>query len=525
MMPVATKPIDLGKGPVADEAHRIAARMGLEKGRPQPKPDIEKESAAIWNAMPVERRVQVTGMTAEQVGEPAKPPEVGIGEALGKVRWGEKAVTVVSPWVGIGISLARTANEKASVQSLQKAQEEGYRPAPEHIALARQRYPEGKMVLPWSHERVFGGHGGGSESYYAHRAAEYLDNQKVVLDLIERQYDRHVRGYTTTASMAEGIVELLPYMAEFAVTGGIASLGRKGGEKAVKWALGKYGKQAAGRLATKIAGTAGSAAARTATIGQLRTLTGIIERTTPVPMGWDKDGNLLTRPGEDWATAGLKSLGETFITYFSEQSGELMVPIVKGAGKQLLRVKGAGPLLKRLGDAIGKAAHGTKWAPALQRGLSKAEFHGLLAEWGEERVEGILRSAVGIDDQPVLDALWPGWRQTGIELAVLGVPTAIGLAGRFGGRGEAPAGGPAEAARPAGPARQALEAEGIVTGPLVADVGVTTGPRVAEVGRGTGEAAIPTEGPQAVQRDVLQPERVTMQPAETPRQRALAEKA
>ncbi|HUX15644.1 MAG TPA: hypothetical protein VMW52_04175, partial [Phycisphaerae bacterium] len=76
-----------------------------------------------------------------------------------------------------------------------------------------------------------------------------------------------------------------------------------------------------------------------------------------------------------------------------------------------------------------------------------------------------------------------------------------------------------------GPARQALEAEGIVAGPLVADVGVTTGPRVAEVGRGTGEAAIPTEGPQAVQRDVLQPERVTMQPAETPRQRALAEKA
>ena len=100
------------------------------------------------------------------------------------------------------------------------------------------------------------------------RPARYAKREKdvkLIEDLLLK-LDRQQQGYTFGAQVAKGLLNLPTWMAEFAMTGGLASLGNKAAQNAGAKIIGRYAKTKVGQTALKTMGWAGGAITR-ATLG------------------------------------------------------------------------------------------------------------------------------------------------------------------------------------------------------------------------------------------------------------------
>lgn len=275
-----------------------------------------------------------------------------------------------------------------------------------------------------------------------------------VIEWAKKRESEQQRGKTFGADVADVVYQLPTLMLEYALTAGVAAVGRKGVEKAALKVGGRIAEKAAAKAATKAIGVAAGEALRLPLIGTGRIAEKALERQSPVVTQTEDGRFMMARPTEKPMTSFVKAVGDQYIEQISEQSGGAL----RGVGRVASRA-----LPKRIVNAIGNAwirAKGGRNAVSFARQImEKGGFHGVLEEMGEERVGDVLRAITGVEDFGTgEDATWldrlaasvPDGRQLLVEMASFAVPGAarIGL-------------GPAlekEAPRPTAKAEQPVEA-------------------------------------------------------------------
>lgn len=215
------------------------------------------------------------------------------------------------------------------------------------------------------------------------------------LQQVTREYqEKKARGETAPAAIFEGTKALVPYVGEFAVGGaGAKSLGIA--EKGVKAA-------------------AAASGVRTALQPQ-RVASALADQQ---------------KRGETGATAILKAYGDAYIENLSETAGGAVPAALK-------KLPLGGKLLNAMSDIARKT--GMPENELVRRISTKAGWNGLLGEWGEERLNTVLKSVTDIDDfgagkdSNPLQRLAAGMQQDLqaqnqlVELGVLSVPGATKL--------------------------------------------------------------------------------------------------
>lgn len=228
---------------------------------------------------------------------------------------------------------------------------------------------------------------------------------------IKQKQEENVRGYTLGGNIAK---DFLPSLVRFGTEMGAGG-----------WILKGLG------LGTKVAEGANLGQKALAGLGDMAQ-TGIVN--TALPTGWnninetyqsrmldntfkltDKGESIFQESEEKPATALYKSIGQTFIMFASEASGELLKLPIQGAGaaaskyigspiakylasnKQLVNLyKKSIPEFSKLYEKINKLpikGENVDWLK------SKVRYDGFLEELGEEVVEDVLNLTIGTDNQ------------------------------------------------------------------------------------------------------------------------------
>jgi hypothetical protein len=254
-----------------------------------------------------------------------------------------------------------------------------------------------------------------------------IDKQKWIEDYKKR--DKEAVGafleYITANKTAmhkiiSGVSQLPSFMAEFAATGGLASLGKATATKAGEKLIGEYAKTTAGKIILKAAGFTGGAVAR----GTL----GLGNRTLETMTQRQLDVVLNLREEENWATSALIAWGDTVIEAASESAGE---GLTKAGGMVLNKLPFGSKLTSALEKAWITATGGTK-GEFVRKMFSKGGYSNILGEIGEERLGTALRAITAVDDfglgknASMIERLQAGilqdWENIGVELGVLSVP-------------------------------------------------------------------------------------------------------
>jgi len=234
---------------------------------------------------------------------------------------------------------------------------------------------------------------------------------------------------TLMAKIGSGVAQLPKFMFEFAVTGGLASLGDDVAQKAGEKILMKYAQTKVGKLAIKTAGWTLGSTTR-ATIGLSPNITGqAAERQLESLIGM--------REEEGWATSLTLAWGDVVIEAASES-------LIGKAGTGALIGEGA------ISAAFSKLPFGKKFVPVLQEAwikatggtkgefarkmASKGGYSNIIGEFTEERIGTMLRAITNVDDfgagqdSTVLDRLKAGalqdYENKWVELGVLTAPVA-----------------------------------------------------------------------------------------------------
>lgn len=260
---------------------------------------------------------------------------------------------------------------------------------------------------------------------------EKVTDEKLITEYLDEQAEVQERGLTIAAKAGNVVFDMLPFMAEFIATGGLASLGKGALRKGTIKLLGKQAKTRAGRIITKTAELAGGAAVRTAVLPQRAALDFVKRRIPDIEK--TKEGKILI--GEVTETpfkSAYKAIGNQFIEFFSEETGAI---IGKVGGKLIpKKVKTA---LETLRDAWVGGAKGRTALQFVKRIATKTGYNGVLEEFGEERLGDLMRVGFNIDQQEgdstierISKALFPGKEQALVELLAFSVPgvAQIGVA-------------------------------------------------------------------------------------------------
>ncbi|KAF0156317.1 MAG: adenine-specific DNA methylase [Elusimicrobia bacterium] len=263
-------------------------------------------------------------------------------------------------------------------------------------------------------------------------------NTKVKLDYLNS------RGYTLPGTVGKILVPLAGFMAEFAVTGGVAAPFEAGGRALTKKAMQRFGESYLKRTLIRGVGEIGAATvgglARAGTIGQFRALAGTVQRTTPEVAEGGAGQLVEVAPAEGLASAYTKSFGDAWIQYATEGMGG---PLTKTAGRLLGRVPGAARV-KAVG-ALARSALNKVWKTdgvgreALRRVLVAGGYSSSLGEELEERIADPLGALFNTqpgnfgltEDQNTLknrmwEALTPDAKQVLAELIAFTVPGVAG---------------------------------------------------------------------------------------------------
>jgi len=221
------------------------------------------------------------------------------------------------------------------------------------------------------------------------------------------------RDKTFGAMIAEQLVNMPSFMAEFAATGGIATVGKTATKKAIKKYVENYlGKEFKETLGVKIlAGIAGGTV-QTPFVAATRIPAGTIERMIPeYSFKTDEDKNVLFNiesQGDGVFEAALKSFGDSWVETVSERSGDLFKYGGNAVKDSLIK---AGLLKSFL-----KANPGATPAKFMQI-IKKTGWDGVFEEMGEERLGEIGRAVLGIEKYKL-----PSLEQLAVELISFSVP-------------------------------------------------------------------------------------------------------
>ncbi len=237
---------------------------------------------------------------------------------------------------------------------------------------------------------------------------------------IVAQFARDNAGEPTIGNTVVSILTELPAFAgEFALTGGLFTLGRKLGKEGVKKLVGKsirerIEKSFAGRVAVEGLGIAVGGAVQTPAFSH-RAFAKSIELSLPAVSVTDANTIAVefAKPDQNFIEAVKNNLGrgflDTYIEVASERTGVALFPVQKLLGS----LKGA--ILKRW---LSKNPNRTV-GQFLDRVKSATAWNGILGEMFEERVGEVARFVTGLDDE-----LLPSGKQLISEAIAFSVPGA-----------------------------------------------------------------------------------------------------
>jgi N12 class adenine-specific DNA methylase len=249
------------------------------------------------------------------------------------------------------------------------------------------------------------------------------------------QEAEQARGRTLGGEVTKLVADMVPFAAEIGMTGGIAGIGKKAVTEATEASLKKTLGVKLGGFAAKELGTIGAAAGYTLANPQ-RVAQAYMERTTPRIMQ-DETGNIkITKEGQEPAKALLKAVGETALSYWTEQKGE---QLVGAAGKLAGKIPGAGrakDFLDKLSGSIG-AVIGKTPEKVLEM-MQKAQWSGILGEMSEEQLDKSMREVFALNDvhddtntpywERVASSLKPDGRELLTQFIAFSIPGAAGRA-------------------------------------------------------------------------------------------------
>lgn len=255
------------------------------------------------------------------------------------------------------------------------------------------------------------------------------DRQKIT-DYLEEQAELAGRGLTVGAKVGNILGDMLPFMAEFMLTGGVSALGKKAVSKGVlnlvTKATGKAAVGAVGKATAILAGWTTAAGIRTA-LTPHRSITNFINERMP-DIQVSPEGQLIFEESTDSPFKSMyKAIGNQFIEMASEESGAFLSLI---AGKTISKIlpKAAIKALNGLKESWMAAGPGRTAKEFANRMATKAGFNGILEEFGEERLGGVMRAVAQIEDgdgttfENIGKALFPGAEQALVELIAFSVP-------------------------------------------------------------------------------------------------------
>lgn len=257
---------------------------------------------------------------------------------------------------------------------------------------------------------------------------EYTDeakknDQKFVTDWLKNYQEEQKRGTTFGADVVKGVATLPSFMGQFAMSGGLATIGKEGAELAITKSLGKAVEGKLANAAVKTAGAmVGTAARSPAFIGATAEMANEYQQPT---IQNDQQGNpvLVSQSGESM----LKSLGKAALAEYEGNlafaTGNIMS---KGVDTALVKLGlKATPKVAESLIATTKTMSGLDDS-AFSKLLEKGGFYGLVENLGINRVADAMRYATGLQDN-----LLPTPEQLVVEASTLAVPEAVKLGGRF----------------------------------------------------------------------------------------------
>ncbi len=233
------------------------------------------------------------------------------------------------------------------------------------------------------------------------QADEYLDENKReddrfrVSEYLKDIAEEQRRGKTIPAKVYDVVSQMPAYMSEFLLTGGLASLGKKGAVKGLTKLLGTVVKKRAGRLAVKGIGWGVSGGLRAAQMPH-RVAESVIGRRIPEGMQLTEEGKFITEGvKESPFTSAWKGFGDVWIEMMSEEAG---AGITKGMSMVARKVPFINKAMRKLGGKwIGLGAGRTMREFNRKIGTATG-YHGVLEEMGEERLGDFMRAVTGIQD-------------------------------------------------------------------------------------------------------------------------------
>lgn len=238
---------------------------------------------------------------------------------------------------------------------------------------------------------------------------------KIIGDYI----DRVTRDRTFFGKVAQGLSVLPTWMLEFAMTGGLANLGKKTTQDGMIKIMNNYAKTKIGKTALRAAGWTGGAITRASVGLSPRVVEKALERQVQVQVG--------LREAEGWATSFAKAWGDVTIEAASEEAGQA----ITGFGGAILRKTKLGA---KIADGLKKAWISITGGSASEfnKLLAKGGYSNILGEIGEERLGTVLRAITDVEDfgagpeSTVMERLKAGLEQDidnlGVEAVVLSVP-------------------------------------------------------------------------------------------------------
>jgi len=261
------------------------------------------------------------------------------------------------------------------------------------------------------------------------------DDKQNIVDYLEEQDELNRRGKTVAAKVGTVVFDMLPFMAEFIATGGLASLGKAGAKKAILNVAGKYAQKGVAKTVAGIGSTMASAGIRTALTSH-HVAEKYYENMLP-EMGLDeKDKLILGDTEKSPATAIYKAVGDHYIELLSEESGAGLSKAAKGMARGIIP-KGVRASASKMINALRKkwikAAAGRTSIDFAKKLGEKAGFHGMLEEMGEERLGDTLRAVFDVEDFGKTDgnmfdrlvASIPDGEQLLVEAIAFSVPAGV----------------------------------------------------------------------------------------------------
>ncbi len=260
---------------------------------------------------------------------------------------------------------------------------------------------------------------------------EYNWSKSIVVVENWMQELNRAQNLTTGGKIAEGILELPSFIAEFMLTTPLFRSVNATTQVAVKGILRRSGFKIANKYIARTAGALTGTAARTFAMTP-RVATGAFERLLPTNFELTEKGEaIFTESVETPFTAVVKSFGDVYIENLSEISGGA----INKLGSKI-------PFLNKFHNKLRKSwlnLNPGKNADDFASTILKAGgFNGFLAEMGEERVGDLLRAITGVDNFGLEDAgiferiiaSIPDGEDLLVEAGVLAPLTLLGIGGR-----------------------------------------------------------------------------------------------